>query len=283
LITGESGVGKDVAARVLHERSARAAAPFVTITCTAIPEALLESELFGHERGAFTDARARKLGLIEEARGGSVFLDEIGELPLSLQAKLLRFLEEQTFRRLGGTQDIHADVRIIAATHRDLHADVLAGSFRRDLYYRLSVLHVVIPPLRERRQDIAALASGFIERFNRKLCKQVRGMAPEALCLLEAQSWPGNARELRNVVERAMVLSREPVLSLDSLQLEHASTPPLAYALPPGGVDLGSVERDLVKQALARASGNQTRAAKLLGLSRDQIRYRIEKYQLQPE
>jgi two-component system response regulator AtoC len=280
LITGESGVGKDVAARVLHECSARAAAPFVTITCSAIPEALLESELFGHERGAFTDARARKLGLIEQANGGCVFLDEIGELPLSLQAKLLRFLEEHSFRRLGGTQDIHADVRIVAATHRDLRAEVLAGRFRRDLYYRLSVLQLVIPPLRERSQDVAPLAQAFVERFNRKLCKQVQGIAPEALSLLEAQPWPGNARELRNVIERAIVLTREPVLSVNDLLLEPSSAP-AAYALPPDGVDLASVERDLVKQALARASGNQTRAAKLLGISRDQIRYRIEKFQLQ--
>jgi len=283
LITGESGVGKDVVARALHAQSPRAGAPFVTITCSAIPDTLLESELFGHERGAFTDAKMRRMGLFEQARDGTVFLDEIGELPLTLQAKLLRFLEQRVFRRLGGTHDIHADVRIIAATHRDIHEEVVAGRFRSDLYYRLSVLNISIPPLRDRRSDIAALAEYFVDCFNRTLRKQVTSITSEALELLQAQHWPGNARELRNVIERAMVLSNGPVLDAACLRLErpNASTP--RYALPPDGVDLVSVERELVQQALQRASGNQTQAAKLLRISRDQMRYRIEKFHLEQQ
>jgi len=281
LLTGESGTGKDLAAKIIHYNSERAARPFMNITCSALPEALLESELFGHERGAFTDARQQKTGLLESAEGGTVFLDEIGEMVPALQAKLLRFLEEKSFKRVGGAADIHVDVRVIAATNRDLEDAVEQGRFRADLYYRLNVMQVQLPPLREHPSDIPLLVSFYIDQFNREFRKSVRGATPEALDLLRGYRWPGNIRELRNAVERAMLLADGEWLepSHFPISVSRRSTG-AAYDLPEEGVSLEQVERGLVIQALTRTGWNHTKAAALLGLNRDQIRYRIEKFGL---
>lgn len=281
LLTGESGTGKDLAARVIHDTSARAARPFMNVTCSALTETLLESELFGHERGAFTDARERKRGLLESAAGGTVFLDEIGEMALALQAKLLRFLEEKTFKRVGGAEDVHVDVRVIAATNRNLEDDVRDGSFREDLFYRLNVLPIRLPPLRDRAEDVPVLARFFADGFNREFRKSVREIAPEAMEALQGHAWPGNVRELRNAVERAVLLGEDGRLTVDDFPL-HAprGSASAEVALPPGGTNLEAMERSLVAQALDRTGWNQTRAAALLGLNRDQIRYRIEKFGL---
>ena len=217
LLTGESGTGKDLAAKVLHYASDRAARPFMNITCSALPEQILESELFGHERGAFTDARAQKRGLLEAADGGTVFLDEIGEMAPALQAKLLRFLEEKTFKRVGGVADIRVDVRVIAATNRTLEDEVKKGRFREDLYYRLNVLPIVLPPLRARAEDIPALVHFFVDSFNVEFRKRVRGVSDEAMRRLQAYGWPGNIRELRNVVERAMLLAEGDELTASQI------------------------------------------------------------------
>ena len=282
LLTGESGTGKDIAAKVIHYRSARASRPFLTITCSALPENLLESEFFGHERGAFTDARQQKKGLLELADGGTVFLDEIGEMTPALQSKLLRFLEEKTFKRVGGTLDIRVDVRVIAATNRNLEDEVGRGRFRDDLYFRLRVLPVVLPPLRERPGDIALLATYFIDTFNREFKKQIRGIVPQALSLLESYGWPGNVRELKNAVERAVLLSESELLAPeDFLSLFGKAPERSTFKLPVGGVDMEQVERDLLVQALERTGGNKTKAATLLGMNRDQIRYRIQKFNLE--
>jgi two-component system, NtrC family, response regulator AtoC len=281
LLTGESGTGKDLAAKVIHYTSERAARPFVNITCSALPETLLESELFGHERGAFTDARQQKRGLLESADGGTVFLDEIGEMVPALQAKLLRFLEEKAFKRVGGAQDIRVDVRVVAATNRNLEEAVRQATFREDLYYRLNVLPVALPPLRAHPSDIPPLIGYYVDMFNREFRKTVKGVAPEALKGLEAYPWPGNIRELRNAVERAMLLTEAELLLPDHFPvLAPRAQFSQGVELPAGGIDLEQLERDLVVQALARTAGNQTRAAALLGLNRDQIRYRIEKFGL---
>ena len=282
LLTGESGTGKDVLARTLHALSDRRDHPFMNITCSALPEALLESELFGHERGAFTDARARKIGLLEEANRGMVFLDEIGEMPLTLQAKLLRFLEERAFRRIGGLVEVRPDVRVVAATNRDLQEAIANGEFREDLYYRLAVIHVQTPPLRERGRDVRLLANFFVDRFNRELKRSVRGFSPAALEHLESYPWPGNVRELRNAVERAVLLADTEQLEVEDLVPQMMATGPQeAFALPPGGVDLRELEESLVKQALQRTEGNKSQAAKLLGLTRDQMRHRVTKFGLE--
>jgi DNA-binding NtrC family response regulator len=282
LLTGESGTGKDLAAKVIHYNSDRAGRPFMNITCSALPEALLESELFGHERGAFTDARQQKMGLLETADGGTVFLDEIGEMVPALQAKLLRFLEERAFRRVGGAADIRVDVRVIAATNRDLEEAVREGKFREDLYYRLNVMTIELPPLRNRPQDIPVLASYFIDTFNTEFKKNVRGLSREARETLERYTWPGNVRELRNAVERAMLLAEAATLEAsDFASLAGRRQVAAGFELPADGVDLDLLERDLVRQALRRTGGNQTKAAALLGLNRDQIRYRIEKFGLE--
>jgi two-component system, NtrC family, response regulator AtoC len=281
LLTGESGVGKDLAAKVLHYNSNRAHKPFMNITCSALPEALLETELFGHERGAFTDARQQKRGLFEIADGGTVFLDEIGEMTPALQAKLLRVLEDKSFRRVGGSHDIRVDVRVIAATNRNLEDEVKVGRFRQDLYYRLNVLPIGVPALREHLEDVPALVNFYIDGFNREFRKKVRGLSPAAMRALQTYGWPGNVRELRNAVERAMLLAEAPVLELSDFPLLGAgAASSSAFDLPAQGVDLESLERSLVIQALERCAGNQTRAAMLLGMNRDQIRYRIEKYGL---
>jgi DNA-binding NtrC family response regulator len=282
LITGESGTGKDLAAKVIHYNSERASRPFMNITCSALPEALLESELFGHERGAFTDARQQKTGLLESADGGTVFLDEIGEMVPALQAKLLRFLEEKTFKRVGGAGDIRVDVRVIAATNRDLEEAVGQGKFREDLFYRLNVLQVQLPPLREHPSDIPLLINFYIDQFNREFRKQVRGVSADALELLRGYRWPGNIRELRNAVERAMLLADGNWLEPEHFPITVARrSGDGRFDLPEEGVSLEQVERDLVTQALQRTGWNHTKAAALLGLNRDQIRYRVEKFGLE--
>jgi DNA-binding NtrC family response regulator len=280
LLTGETGTGKDLAAKAIHYNSSRSTRPFVNITASALPEQLLESELFGHERGAFTDARQQKRGLLETADGGTVFLDEIGEMTAGLQAKLLRFLEEKTFKRVGGLQDIRVDVRVIAATNRNLEEDVKAAKFREDLFYRLQVMPVGLPPLRERRGDVPRLANYFIDKYNREFRKRVRGLSPAATSVLEQYQWPGNIRELRNAIERAMLLADAEHLEPTHFTTLTRSVAAAQFKLPTEGLNLDEVERQLLMQALERAGGNQTQAGQLLGINRDQVRYRIEKFGL---
>jgi DNA-binding NtrC family response regulator len=283
LLTGESGTGKDLAAKVIHYASDRAAKPFMNITCSALPEALLESELFGHERGAFTGADRQKRGLLESTDGGTVYLDEIGEMVPGLQAKLLRFLEEKAFKRVGGSVDIRVDVRVIAATNRTLEDEVRQGRFREDLYYRLNVLPIRLPPLRERSKDIPALVSYYVDVYNREFKKRIKGVTKEALSRLQGYRWPGNVRELRNAVERAMLLVEGSELTPAEFPVASGALSPLTEGvpLPSEGIDLEQLERSLVVQALERSGWNQTRAAALLGINRDQIRYRIEKFKLE--
>jgi DNA-binding NtrC family response regulator len=282
LLTGESGTGKDLAAKVIHYASDRASRPFMNITCSALPENLLESELFGHERGAFTGADRQKRGLLESADGGTVFLDEIGEMVPLLQAKLLRFLEEKSFKRVGGNTDLHVDVRVIAATNRTLEEEVRHGKFREDLYYRLNVVPIVLPPLRQRADDIPALLDYYVDAYNKEFKKRIRQIAPEARERLVRYPWPGNVRELRNAVERAMLLAEGDELTSADFQLggERGKLSD-GVELPATGVDIEQLERSLVVQALERSHWNQTKAAALLGLNRDQIRYRIEKFKLE--
>jgi two-component system, NtrC family, response regulator AtoC len=282
LLTGESGTGKDLAAKVIHYASDRAARPFMNITCSALTETLLESELFGHERGAFTGADRQKRGLLESADGGTVFLDEIGEMVPALQAKLLRFLEEKAFKRVGGSSDLRVNVRVIAATNRDLQAEVRAGRFRQDLFYRLNVIAIVLPPLRERRDDIPRLVNYYVDAYNAEFRKRKTGVSTVAMRLLSDYTWPGNVRELRNAVERAMLLGGGEQLVPEDFPVASPALAPLNedIALPAGGVNLEHLERSLVVQALRRSDWNQTQAARLLGLNRDQIRYRIEKFGL---
>jgi len=287
LLQGESGTGKDLAAKVLHYNSPRAQRPFMNITCTALPEALLESELFGHERGAFTDARQMKHGLFEMAEGGTIFLDEIGDMPAALQSKLLRFLEEKAFRRVGGTKDIHVDVSIIAATNRVLRALVEQGEFREDLFYRLNIFPVTLPPLRDRPEDIALLAEHFVGQYNREFHKEVSGFDKAAMAVMQAYHWPGNVRELRNMIERTMLMARGGLVTLADLPPELKTPADLSKSGPaadikfgPEGVDIHEVERQLIVKALRQTGGNQSRAAALLRISRDQLRYRVRKYKL---
>ena len=282
LLTGESGTGKDLAAKVLHYNSARASKPFMNITSSALPEALMESELFGHERGAFTGADRQKRGLFEVADGGTVFLDEIGEMVPGLQAKLLRFLEEKTFKRVGGSADIRVDVRVVAATNRNLHEEVRQGKFREDLYYRLNVLPINLPPLRERADDIPGLVSFYVDAYATEFKRRIQGVSPDALEKLTRHAWPGNIRELRNAIERAMLLAEGDTLTADDFSTSVTGAAlSERVELPAGGIDLDELERSLLVQALQRTGWNQTRAAGLLGLNRDQIRYRIEKFQLE--
>lgn len=288
LLQGESGTGKDLVAKAIHYHSARADKPFVAINCAALPGTLIESELFGYEKGAFTDAKARKEGLFEQAEGGTLFLDEIGELELSLQAKLLRVLEEGSFRRVGGLKDLPLDVRVIAASNRDLKTEGEAGRFRADLFYRLSVIQIDIPPLRERGDDVRVLAEHYISNFKGRLGKNVGSLTPEALTAFGGYAWPGNVRELRNVIERAMILEDGDEITTKYLPrglvgesragIESGGwTRPDHIPLPPNGVSLEEVEMSLVRQALERSGGNQTKAAELLDISRDQLRYRMKK------
>jgi two-component system response regulator AtoC len=283
LITGESGTGKELVARAIHRRSPRATKGFVTINCGAIPEALLESELFGHKRGAFTDANQDKKGLFEEADGATLLLDEVGELPVSLQVKLLRVLQEGTFRRLGETQDRKCDVRVVAATLRDLNADVKTGRFREDLFYRLNVLTVNVPPLRERREDIPLLVDQFIQRYNSRLGTRVTGLDPQASKLVYDYNWPGNVRELENTIERAMVLADAPVLRPTDLP-ERLREPqdPVAAELARGDLSVKRttrvIEEILIRRALEKTKGNRTRAAELLEISHRALLYKIKEY-----
>ncbi len=288
LLTGESGTGKDLVARALHYQSPRSHAPFVAVNCAAMPDTLMESELFGHEKGAFTDARFLKKGLFELADGGTLYLDEIGELKMSLQAKMLRVLESLTFRRVGGSRDITVDLRVVAATNRDLDAAVQAGEFRRDLLYRLRVIEVTMPPLREHREDIEALVHHFLRQFTLKFHKPGMSVSPVALDLMTRYDWPGNVRELKNAIERAVILEEGNELRtnhLPSQLMRAAESAPAAeasgFTLPQGGVTLEHVEESLVRQAMSMAAGNQTRAAQLLGLSRDALRYKLKKFNVE--
>lgn len=278
LLEGENGTGKDLIAKMLHAESIRRAEPFIAINCAAIPGTLLESELFGYEKGAFTDAKGQKRGLFELADNGTLFLDEIGELPLPMQAKLLRVLENQTFRRLGGLKDVQINARVITATNRDLAKQVEDGVFRRDLYYRLNVISIQIPPLRERREDILPLAKFFVETYNLKFGRKIEGLTPEADQLLVNHDWPGNVRELRNAIERAMILEDYPCIRSANLPIavrEHH-----VNVLVPVGLSLVDHERQLIVEALKKANGNQSQAAKLLDISRDTLRYRMKKFTL---
>jgi len=288
LIEGENGTGKDLIAKTLHYQSLRQSEPFLAINCAAIPETLLESELFGYEKGAFTDAHAQKRGLFELADKGTLFLDEIGEIPVSLQAKLLRVLEEQCFRRLGGLRDINIDVRIIAATNKNLREAVREGAFRQDLYYRLNVIQLVVPPLRERPQDILPMARFFIEHYNAKFKRQIDGITPEAENLMLTHDWPGNVRELRNAIERSMILEDTTYIRPASLPIavrgtDSASPEPEALATASLTGDVMSLvdqERRLLVQALEKTAGNQTQAARLLRITRDTLRYKMKKFHL---
>ncbi len=273
LISGESGTGKELVARALHRQSRRREGPFVAINCAALPETLLESELFGHLRGAFTDARESRRGLFLEAAGGTLFLDEIGELPLALQPKLLRVLEERKVRPLGGSREIDCDVRIVAASHRDLAEAVCAGSFRADLYYRLNVIQLELPPLRARGNDILLLAQGFIRELAGRLGKSVTGLAEPAAARLLAYHWPGNVRELRNVIERALALTRHDRITVEDLpdHIRHprSEAPPLAGSADPAALPtLAEMERRYIDQVLDQVGGNQTLAARILGIDR---------------
>ena len=291
LIQGESGVGKNVIARHVHAASPRRTRPLLEVSCATIPENLLESELFGHEKGAFTDAKLGKRGVFELAEGGSVVLDEIGELRLDLQAKLLHFLEERRFRRVGGTREIVVDVRVLALTNRDLHAMVREKLFRNDLFYRLNVFPLEVPPLTERREDVLPLAHHFLATLQPKLGRRFEGFERDAENRLLGYPWPGNVRELRNVVERAMVLERGPRISARALLLDSAPDPAAESAaagpglpdLPTGIVPLEAMEREMVERALRATADNQTRAAELLGITRDQLRYRLKKFDLRPD
>jgi len=309
LIQGESGTGKDLVAKAIHYQSTRKDKPFVAINCSAIPETLMEAELFGHERGAFTDAKAMKKGLFEVADGGTLFLDEIGELSSLLQAKLLRVLEDQVIRRVGGVRDMQVDVRVIAASNRDLERAVREGHFRQDLYYRLAIISIFLPPLRERREDVPALVTFFLDHYNRKFRKSVQGLAEETRQLLMNYDWPGNVRELKNALERGMILEEGTLLKPDVLPFSVASgksgtsatgTSTIeasasqtqdsfegkrkrllpALSIPEGGTSLEEVEHALVEMALRQSHGNQIKAAKLLDISRDALRYKMKKFGL---
>ncbi|MBK8941208.1 MAG: sigma-54-dependent Fis family transcriptional regulator [Polyangiaceae bacterium] len=285
LITGESGVGKELVARALHFRSGRKKAPFVAVNCGAIPEALLESELFGYRRGAFTDATTDRTGLFEQAHGGTLLLDEVGELPLSLQVKLLRVLQEETIRRLGDVKDIKVDVRILAATHRDLAAETAAGRFREDLFYRINVLTIRIPPLRERREDIPLLIDHFIARNNIRLSTQIRGLSPDARKLLMEYSWPGNVRELENTIERALVLCETDLIMVDDLpdRIKEAHDP-VQVQLASGELSIKkttrAIEAILIRRALEKTKGNRTQTANVLEISHRALLYKIKDYEI---
>jgi two-component system, NtrC family, response regulator AtoC len=285
LITGESGVGKELVARAIHRRSSRRGGPFIAVNCGAIPETLLESELFGYKKGAFTDASVDRAGLFEQANHGTLLLDEIGELPLSLQVKLLRVLQEETIRRLGDTKDMKIDVRILAATHRDLGAETRAGRFREDLYYRINVLPIAIPPLRERREDIPILIDHFFSRNNARFGTHIRGLDAESRRLLLEYNWPGNVREVENTIERAMVLCEKDTIGVDDLpeRLREAQDP-IQLHLTSGELSIKKtariIEEILIRRALTKTKGNRTRAAEVLEISHRALLYKIKDYHI---
>jgi len=287
LFQGESGTGKDLFAKAIHFQSARASRPFLAINCAALPDNLVESELFGYEKGAFTDARQQKKGILELADGGTLLLDEIGEMPFGLQAKLLRVLEEQTFKRVGGVQDVAVDVRVIASSNRDLSRMVDNETFRQDLFYRLNVITISLPPLRERDGDVPLLCEHFIDVYNKRFGKRITGLAPALVKLLVGYHWPGNVRELKNLIERAMILEDSDEIGVDVMPHDLARTPTPQpdselpeIEIPQAGLSLARVEEELLRQALNRTQGNQTRAAKLLDISRDALRYKMKKHHL---
>jgi two-component system response regulator AtoC len=285
LITGETGTGKGLVARTIHASGPRSGRPFIDVNCTALPATLMEAELFGYERGAFTDAKESKLGLFEAAEGGFIFLDEVGDIELALQGKLLRAIEDRTVRRVGGIRDRKIDVRILAATNRDLQKDVQGERFRKDLFFRLAVILLRLPPLRERADDVLILAEHFLKHYAAKYGRDVRRISVEAQALLRAYPWPGNVRELSHVMERAILWSHEAELSAEHLSLNNPDelmqpddAAPAVPGLPPDGMDLAQWERAMLEQALRQSDGNQTRAAQRLGISRDTLRYRLKKY-----
>jgi two-component system, NtrC family, response regulator AtoC len=284
LIQGESGTGKELIAKAIHFESSRSGQPFMAINCAAVPETLLESELMGHEKGAFTDAKNQKKGLFELADGGTLFLDEIGDMEPGMQAKLLRVLEERSFRRVGGTKNIQIDVRIVSATNKDLLKAIEEKSFRADLYYRIQVIPIFLPPLRERRDDVMPLVEHFIAHFNREFGKSVKRVSKMAEKFLVEYLWPGNIRELKNIIERAIILENEDILLLEHLPRElvakaiGAGAGPLSFHLPEEGIDIEDVERELIRQALESSEGNQSKAAKKLNLGVDAFRYRMKKF-----
>jgi two-component system, NtrC family, response regulator AtoC len=281
LLEGETGTGKGMLAKAIHRASKRVDGPFVNVTCSALAETVMESELFGHEKGAFTDARTMKRGLVELADGGTLFLDEIGELSLGLQGKLLRFIEEKTFRRVGGTKDLQVDARLVTATNRDLEQEVAEDRFREDLYYRLRVFPIRLPPLRERPSDIPALVKTFVEEYGKQFGKRITEVDPEAMDRLTSYRWPGNVRELRNMIERTILLADGPVLTPGMLPPQVLGRPALkepAVDLGPEGLDFEELEQSLLRAALRRAEGNRTEAGRLLGMSRHQVRNRLNKY-----
>jgi PAS domain S-box-containing protein len=287
LLEGENGTGKDLVAKTLHYQSLRQAEPFIAINCAAIPDSLLESELFGYEKGAFTDARAQKRGIFELADRGTLFLDEVGEIPLMLQAKLLRVLEEQSFRRLGGLKDIQLDLRVVAATNKNLREAVKEGAFRQDLYFRLNVIQILIPPLRDRAEDIVPLTRFFIEHYNRKFKRNIEGVTEAAAKLLLYHDWPGNVRELRNAIERAMILEESSLITPASLPIaisrpdgDSPHEAAMTATIPSDGLSLEDNERGLLVRALEKTNGNQTQAARLLRVTRDTLRYKMKKFNL---
>lgn len=292
LVLGESGTGKDLVAHAIHFESARRNRPFFAINCAAIPETLIESELFGHEKGAFTDARNQKKGMFEIADGGTLFMDEISEMTLSMQAKLLRVLEGQPFRRVGGVKNITTDLRVIVASNRNLEEEVRAGRFRQDLYFRLAIIPINLLPLRKHKEDIPALLTHFIEHYNKKFRKSIHGFTGEAEELLMKYDWPGNIRELKNAIERVMILAEGARIGARHLPIRISEGEKMRVKagdgtggediqLPPGGLSLFSLEKELIRQALEQARGNKTTAANLLHITRDTLRYKIKKYKLE--
>jgi len=280
LILGESGTGKELIARAIHEGSARRGGPFVKVDCAALPEGLLESELFGHEKGAFTDAAAEKPGRFELAHGGTLFLDEVGELPQSLQAKLLRVLQERAFERVGGTRTISVDVRILAATNRDLAKALKGGQFREDLYYRLNVVPILVPPLRRRPEDILPLAAHFLQRFGARYGKVIPGLSPEAAALLRRYSWPGNVRELEHAIERAVILWERGVIRPEELAVDLMAV--ASDGLPDQELmTLEELEREYIRRVLRRVRGHKSRAARILGINRKTLLEKRKRYGLE--